>query len=78
MARVMARNVAKMTAFLRPRLWMMTCDTFSMDLGSVDSKRTMLGEDRSFQVKKNLVKVSQRNIEDVVFPIFKKQKNRTT
>ena len=45
-ARVMARNVTKMTAFLRPRLWMMTCDTFSMDLGSVDSKRTMLGEDR--------------------------------
>ena len=43
-ARVMARKVAKMTAFLRPRLWMMTWDTFSMDLGSVDSKRTMLRE----------------------------------
>ena len=40
----MARNVAKMTAFLRPRLWMITCDTFLMDLGSVDSKRTILRE----------------------------------
>ena len=38
----MARNVAKMTAFRLPRLWMITWDTFLMDLGSVDSKRTIL------------------------------------
>ena len=41
----MARKVAAMTAFLLPRLWMITCDTFLMDLGRVDSKRTTLRND---------------------------------
>ena len=57
----MARNVAKMTAFLRPRLWMITCDTFLMDLGNVDSKRTILREEGTIHIKyPTLYRVSQQ------------------